>query len=137
MYPSHISTSEVLVWSSLLRRPFTMTPIVTPQYASICKVGWVRGLRMSKKGPLADAEVYLAGAGLPNIAPHDLRRTTAKLCRAAGGELGQIQLLLGHSSVQTKEAVSRDEPGPSRLRKDFSRSLLVQAPNDDIKLKLL
>jgi integrase len=33
----------------------------------------------------------------------DLRRTTAKLCRAAGGELEQIQLLLGHSSVQTTE----------------------------------
>ena len=31
------------------------------------------------------------------------RRTCAKLCRAAGGELEQIQLLLGHASVQTTE----------------------------------
>ena len=29
--------------------------------------------------------------------------TCAKLCRAAGGELEQIQLLLGHASVQTTE----------------------------------
>lgn len=42
-------------------------------------------------------------AGLPHISPHDLRRTCAKLCRANGGELEQIQLLLGHASVQTTE----------------------------------
>ena len=42
-------------------------------------------------------------AGVPGIAPHDLRRTFAKLCRAAGGELEQIQLLLGHASIQTTE----------------------------------
>jgi site-specific recombinase XerD len=38
-----------------------------------------------------------------NLAPHDLRRTCARLCRAAGGELEQIQFLLGHMSVQTTE----------------------------------
>lgn len=38
-----------------------------------------------------------------NVAPHDLRRTCARLCHVAGGELEQIQLLLGHLSVQTTE----------------------------------
>ena len=33
------------------------------------------------------------------IAPHDLRRSCARLCHAAGGELEQIQFLLGHVSV--------------------------------------
>jgi site-specific recombinase XerD len=42
-------------------------------------------------------------AGLEHIAPHDLRRTCAKLCHASGGELEQIQFLLGHASVQTTE----------------------------------
>jgi Phage integrase family len=42
-------------------------------------------------------------AGLDHIAPHDLRRTCANLCHDSGGELGQIQLLLGHASVQTTE----------------------------------
>lgn len=42
-------------------------------------------------------------AGLERIAPHDLRRTCARLCHSAGGELEQIQFLLGHSSVQTTE----------------------------------
>jgi integrase len=31
------------------------------------------------------------------------RRSCARLCRAAGGELEQIQFLLGHISVQTIE----------------------------------
>src|SRR5690349_11737718 len=42
-------------------------------------------------------------AGLEHIAPHDLRRTCAKLCHDGGGELEQIQFLLGHASVQTTE----------------------------------
>ena len=43
------------------------------------------------------------GIGMPNLAPHDLRRTCARLCHASGGELEQIQFLLGHVSVQTTE----------------------------------
>jgi site-specific recombinase XerD len=42
-------------------------------------------------------------AGLEHIAPHDLRRTCAKLCHTNGGELEQIQFLLGHASVLTTE----------------------------------
>jgi integrase len=46
---------------------------------------------------------YARATSLGKLAPHDLRRTCAKLCRKAGGELEQIQLLLGHASVQTTE----------------------------------
>ena len=42
-------------------------------------------------------------AGIPRLSPHDCRRTCARLCRAAGGELEQIQFLLGHVSVETTE----------------------------------
>jgi integrase len=41
--------------------------------------------------------------GVAKLAPHDPRRTCARLCRASGGELEQIQFLLGHVSVQTTE----------------------------------
>jgi integrase len=37
------------------------------------------------------------------LAPHDMRRTCAKLCRDSGGDLEQIQFLLGHASIQTTE----------------------------------
>jgi site-specific recombinase XerD len=40
---------------------------------------------------------------LGQLAPHDLRRTCAKLCHVNGGELEQIQFLLGHASVLTTE----------------------------------
>src|ERR1700685_1500027 len=40
---------------------------------------------------------------LDHLAPHDLRRTCAKLCHVNGGELDQIQFLLGHASVLTTE----------------------------------
>jgi uncharacterized glyoxalase superfamily protein PhnB len=46
---------------------------------------------------------YAAKLGLSGLAPHDLRRSCARLCHSAGGELEQIQFLLGHVSVQTTE----------------------------------
>src|SRR5438105_2084916 len=44
-----------------------------------------------------------ARANIDKLAPHDLRRTCARLCHLAGGELDQIQFLLGHVSIQTTE----------------------------------
>jgi integrase len=41
--------------------------------------------------------------GIEEVAPHDLRRTCARLCHVSGGELEQIQFPLGHVSVQTTE----------------------------------
>jgi integrase len=46
---------------------------------------------------------FAAKIGVTKLAPHDLRRSCARLCRAAGGELEQIHFLLGHVSVQTTE----------------------------------
>ena len=42
-------------------------------------------------------------AGINDLAPHDLRRTCARQCHGCGGELEQIQFLLGHASVQTTD----------------------------------
>ncbi|MGC1451768.1 MAG: tyrosine-type recombinase/integrase [Candidatus Sulfotelmatobacter sp.] len=42
-------------------------------------------------------------ADIKNPASHDLRRPCACLCHLAGGELEQIQFLLGHASVETTE----------------------------------
>lgn len=40
-------------------------------------------------------------AGIDHLGPHDLRRTCAQLCRKAGGELEQVQFLLGHTELTT------------------------------------
>jgi integrase len=41
--------------------------------------------------------------GIKHLGPHGLRRTCAKLCRKAGGELEQIQLMLGHEYLSTTQ----------------------------------
>ena len=84
----------------------------------------VQGEAMSEKVVWQMLQQYATDAGVPGIAPHDCRRSCAKLCRAAGGELEQIQLLLGHASVQTTE------------RYLGTRQDLVHAPNDGIKLRV-
>lgn len=45
---------------------------------------------------------YATACGLP-VAAHDLRRTFAKLAHKGGAALEQIQLTLGHASIQTTE----------------------------------
>lgn len=70
--------------------------------------------RVSKNGTRQDGGVttdvvwyavkrYAKRIGIAHLAPHDLRRTCARLCHEAGGELEQIQFLLGHALVQTTE----------------------------------
>jgi len=40
---------------------------------------------------------------LGHLTPHGLRRTCAKLCHVNGGEIDQIQFLLGHAPMLTSE----------------------------------
>ena len=61
---------------------------------------------------------YARATSLGKLAPHDLRRSCAKLCRKAGGELEQIQLLLGHASVQTTERYLGTEQNLAAAVKD-------------------
>ena len=42
-------------------------------------------------------------AGLGKVTPHDLRRTFAKLAHQGRAPLEQIQISLGHASIQTTE----------------------------------
>jgi integrase/recombinase XerD len=46
---------------------------------------------------------YGVRIGVENLAPHDLRRTLARLSREAGAPLETIQRTLGHASVRTTE----------------------------------
>jgi site-specific recombinase XerD len=92
--------------------------------SSVNRGSQVRETALSEKVVWQLIRPYAEAAGVPGIAPHDCRKTCAKLCRAAGGELEQIQMLLGHQSVQTTE------------RYLGTKQDLVNAPNDAIKVRV-
>ncbi|MGD8457197.1 MAG: tyrosine-type recombinase/integrase [Anaerolineales bacterium] len=52
---------------------------------------------------MSDQSVYVAIQNYTDLAPHDLRRSFAKLAYNGGADLIQIQKSLGHSSVQVTE----------------------------------
>src|SRR4051794_18701205 len=72
-------------------------------FRSIRKNGTVWGNGITQNVVWYVVKAGATRAGITALAPHDLRRTCARLCHAAGGELEQIQFLLGHASVQTTE----------------------------------
>jgi integrase len=95
-----------------------------PVFRSVNRGGKVRESALSEKVVWQLIHPYAEAAGVAGIAPHYCRRTCAKLWRAAGGELEQIQMLLGHASVPTTE------------RYLGTKQDLVHAPNDGIKLRV-
>jgi integrase len=69
--------------------------------------------------------------GIEHFGAHDLRRTCAKLCRKAGGDLEQIKFLLGHSSIQTTERYLGSEQEISELleaAREFACRLRFMSP---------
>jgi integrase len=70
---------------------------------SVSKSGKVNRDTLSDWAVWSVVEQSSKQIGIEHFGAHDLRRTCAKLCRKAGGELEQIQLLLGHASIQTTE----------------------------------
>src|SRR6202163_390290 len=72
-------------------------------FRAVARAGKVWGKGISQNVVWYVVKGCCERAGLDHIAPHDLRRTCAKLCHTSGGELEQIQFLLGHASVQTTE----------------------------------
>jgi integrase len=68
----------------------------------------IRRLTLQPEGLSSYAiwEIVTAAAnkiGVPNFGPHDLRRTCAQLCRTKGGDIEQIQFMLGHASIVTTQ----------------------------------
>jgi hypothetical protein len=72
-------------------------------FRAVARLGKVWGRGISQNVVWYVVRTCCERAGLEHIAPHDLRRTCAMLCHDRGGELEQIQFLLGHVSVQTTE----------------------------------
>ena len=63
----------------------------------------IHGDTLSTAAVRAIVRRYGRAIGIPDLAPHDLRRTYAKLARAGGASLETIQRSLGHSELRTTE----------------------------------
>lgn len=72
-------------------------------FRCVCRKGTVWGAAITEKVVWHVVKEYAAKLGVSKLAPHDLRRSCARFCHDSGGELEQIQFLLGHVSVQTTE----------------------------------
>jgi integrase len=72
---------------------------------------------------MTDTGVYAVLKTYAGLAPHDLRRSFAAMARKSGCAIEQIQLSLGHASIQTTERYLG-------VRQDLSDS-----PSDRIKLR--
>ena len=112
----HIRTVPVPDWvKQLLDEWFTSAAIVNGKvFRCLCRSGTTWGDGMTEKVVWHVVKTYAARLGIPNLAPHDLRRSCARLCHVAGGELEQIQFLLGHVSVQTTEGYLAANKGSVR-----------------------
>jgi site-specific recombinase XerD len=74
-----------------------------PLFPAINKAGRTWGKGFTPKVIWSIVKEGAASCSVTGLASHDLRRTCARLCHQAGGELEQIQLLLGHVSIETTE----------------------------------
>ena len=72
-------------------------------FRCVCRKGTVWGTEITEKVVWHGVKEYAEKLGISQLAPHDLRRSCARFCHDSGGELEQIQFLLGHVSVQTTE----------------------------------
>jgi integrase len=72
-----------------------------PIFRRMRKGGAITGLALSAWAIWDVVRTTAKTAGIGHLGPHDLRRTCAKLCRKAGGELEQVQALLGHEDLST------------------------------------
>jgi integrase len=121
----HVRTVPVPAWVKVAIDSWVATAGIEAGLVFRCvtRTGHVWGNGITEKVVWWVVREYAKLAGIDILAPHDLRRTCARLCHSAGGELEQIQFLLGHRSVETTE------------RYLGSRQRLVQAVNDHLGIE--
>ena len=73
-----------------------------PLFRSVRRGGHIQADGMTAQAVFDVVKLYAAQVGV-DVRPHDLRRTFAKLAHKGNSPIEQIQLSLGHSSVQTTE----------------------------------
>jgi site-specific recombinase XerD len=122
----HIRTVPVPVWAKRAVDEWTTAAGISGGtiFRRVSRLGKIWGNGITPKAIWHIVKGAAKRAGIKDLAPHDLRRTCARLCHLAGGELEQIQFLLGHASVQTTE------------RYLGCKQKLSQAVNDNLGLEV-
>ncbi len=100
----HIRTVPVPDWvKAVIDAWATSAGIVAGRlFRCVCRAGTTWGEGIAERVVWHVVKECARRAEIDKLAPHN-RRTCARLCHDAGGELEQIQFLLGHVSVQTTE----------------------------------
>lgn len=101
----HVRTVPIPAWvKDAIHIWCTSAKIQTGKlFRCVNKTGSIWGRGITEKVVWCMIRECASKAKIERLAPHDLRRTCARLCHESGGELEQIQFLLGHVSVQTTE----------------------------------
>ena len=127
---NHVRTVPMPIWvKGAVDRWLTAVPVTTGRvFRAVSRNGTAWGTGISENVVWYVVRNCARRTELDHLAPHDLRRTCAKLCHVNGGELEQIQFLLGHASVLTTERYlgckqSLEEPVNDRFGCLFSISL--------------
>jgi site-specific recombinase XerD len=101
----HVRTVPIPGWAKAKVDAWTVTAGIQegPLFRSIRKNGVIWGRGLTQNVVWYVVKECAQRAGIEKLAPHDLRRSCARWCHTSGGELEQIQFLLGHASVLTTE----------------------------------
>ena len=90
---SHIRTVPMPAWVKVALDEWAAQAGITQGriFRAVGRAGKVWGKGVSQNVVWYVVQTCCERAGVQHIAPHDLRRTCAKLCHSSGGELEQIQ----------------------------------------------
>jgi integrase len=80
-------------------------------FRCVCRAGKHWGDGVTERLVWTVVKQYAAKLGFTGLAPHDLRRSCAKLCHSAGGELDQIQFYLDTCLCKQPNVISAVSSG--------------------------
>ena len=105
----HIRTVPVPMWAKRAVDEWIMAAGIDGGaiFRRVSRLGKIWGDSITPKAIWHVVKAAAKRADIKNLAPHDLRRTCARLCHLAGGELEQIQFLLGTRIGSDNGALSR------------------------------
>ena len=112
----HIRTVPVPAWVKRAVDAWTVAAGINAGtiFRRVNRIGKLWGAAIAPKSIWHVVKGAAKRAGIKNLAPHDLRRTCARLCHLTGGELEQIQFLLPRIGSDYRALPGLQTETPSR-----------------------